>query len=97
MLCSTSHVTAAQSKMSTLSAGIQRVRLDVDSTYSGRKGDAFAQIAADQSGDTLPFYPIETQILSLWDQLNELKLEKALLEAQVGAREPMVIACCRCT
>lgn len=43
---------------------------------------AFASFAAQKSGDALPFYEIEGQILELWDQLNELRLEKALLEAQ---------------
>ena len=43
---------------------------------------AFAGFAAHKSGDALPFYEIEGQILELWDQLNELRLEKALLEAQ---------------
>lgn len=43
---------------------------------------AFAGFAARQSGDALPFYEIEGQILELWDQLNELRLEKALLEAE---------------
>ncbi len=42
----------------------------------------FAGLAAHKSGDALPFYELEGQILELWDQLNELKLEKALLEAQ---------------
>lgn len=36
--------------------------------------------AAYKSGDALPFYEIEGQILDLWDQLNELRLEKALLQ-----------------
>ena len=43
---------------------------------------AFADFAAYQSGDALPFYELEGQVLELWDQLNELRLEKTLLEAQ---------------
>ena len=43
---------------------------------------AFADFAAYKPGDALPFYEIEGQVLGLWDQLNELRLEKALLEAQ---------------
>ena len=46
----------------------------IDTTY--------ADLAAHKSGDALPFYELEGQVLELWDQLNELKLEKALLEAQ---------------
>lgn len=44
---------------------------------------AFADFAAHEAGDTIPFYEAEGQILELWDQLNELKLEQALLEAQM--------------
>lgn len=43
---------------------------------------AFADLAAYRSGDALPFYEIEGQILELWDQLNEMRLEKGLLESQ---------------
>lgn len=43
---------------------------------------AFADLAAHQSGDALPFYEIEGQILDLWDQLKEMRLEKALLQVQ---------------
>ena len=43
---------------------------------------ALAELAAHKSGDAIPFYELEGQILGLWDQLNELMLEKALLEAQ---------------
>ena len=42
---------------------------------------AFAVLAAPESGDTVPFYEVEGQVLALWDQLNELKLEQALLQA----------------
>ena len=48
-------------------------------------GDAetatFAGLASHESGDTVPFYEVEGQVLALWDQLNELKLEQALLQA----------------
>ena len=47
----------------------------------GDAGSAFAGLAAHESGDTVPFYEIEGQVLELWDQLNELKLEQALLQA----------------
>lgn len=56
---------------------------------------AFAEYALDDSGDTLSLYEIESQILSLYDQLIELRLERALLESQLdlssGARQPSVI------
>ena len=43
---------------------------------------AFAELAAHKSGDAIPFYEVEGQILELWDQLSELTLEKALLEVE---------------
>ena len=43
---------------------------------------SLAELAAHRSGDAIPFYEIEGQVLELWDQLNELRLEKSLLEAQ---------------
>lgn len=43
---------------------------------------AFADLASYRSGDAIPFYETEGQILELWDQLNELRLEQALLEAE---------------
>ena len=68
--------------MATLSADVQRMRLENVDSSSGTTEDSFAQIAADRPGDILPFYEIEGQLLALWDQLNELKLEKSLLEAR---------------
>lgn len=46
--------------------------------------EGFAAFAVDESGDTIPFYKLEGDLLALWDQLNELKLESALLEAQMN-------------
>ena len=43
---------------------------------------AFAELAAHKPGDAIPFYKLEGQILELWDRLNELRLERAILEAQ---------------
>lgn len=42
----------------------------------------FADLAAYRPGDTIQFYEAEGKVLELWDQLNELALERALLEAQ---------------
>ena len=50
--------------------------------------DDLLQLAKNQSGDTKPFYELEGQILDLWDRLNELKLEIAVLEAQNDAEAP---------
>lgn len=46
--------------------------------------DAFANYAVDQPGDALPFYEPEGRLLALWDQLNDLKLEVAMMEAQAN-------------
>ena len=43
---------------------------------------AFVELAAHKSGDAIPFYEVEGQILELWDKLSELTLEKALLEVE---------------
>ena len=58
--------------------------IEINGTVSD---DAFACIAADEPGDTVPFYEIEGQVLALWDQLNELNLEKTLLETQAKGQE----------
>ncbi len=43
---------------------------------------AFADFATDEPGDTTPFYQAEGQVLELWDKMDELKLEQAILEAR---------------
>ena len=43
---------------------------------------AFTELAAHKPGDAIPFYELEGQVLELWDRLNELTLERAILEAQ---------------
>ena len=47
--------------------------------------DALLEIANHQRNDIQPFYELEGKILGLWDQLNELKLEIAVFEAQKNA------------
>ena len=42
---------------------------------------ALEDLAAHQPGDTIQFYEAEGRALELWDQLQETKLERALLEA----------------
>lgn len=62
---------------------------------AGSAETAFAGLAAHASGDTVPFYEVEGQVLALWDQLNELKLEQAVLHASLtpssGAYARLVI------
>ena len=68
--------------MAELSNTVENIRLDGESRQAGLIVDAYAQYAEDQPGDTLAFYEIEGQILALWDKLNELKLEIAVLETR---------------
>lgn len=42
---------------------------------------ALAAFAVNESRDVVSFYDVEAQILALYDQLNDLKLEIALQEA----------------
>ena len=44
--------------------------------------EEWRKLADDKPGDALPFYEAEGRLLSLWDQLNELNIELALLESQ---------------
>lgn len=68
--------------MEGLAVDIGTTEISENAVMSSSTDAAFAEFAAHESGDTLPFYKIEGQVLALWDQLNELKLEQALLEAQ---------------
>ena len=61
--------------------GATEISENVAMSFPGDAETAFAGLAAHESGDTVPFYEIEGQVLALWDQLNELKLEQALLQA----------------
>ena len=68
--------------MTTVSNGIENLQIDPELGPESPTEKDFAGFAADQPGDTLPFYEVEAKILSLWDQLNDLKLEISLQEAQ---------------
>ncbi|KAK3167226.1 hypothetical protein OEA41_010352 [Lepraria neglecta] len=76
--------------MERLVVGLGATKISENAVMSSSTDAAFAEFAAHESGDTLPFYEIEGQVLALWDQLNELKLEQALLEAQntLSGEEP---------
>ena len=68
--------------MTTVSNGIENLQIDPKLGPESPTEIDFASFAAEQTGDTLPFYEVEAKILALWDQLNDLKLEIALQEAQ---------------
>ena len=65
--------------------GATEISEKVAMSSAGDAETAFAGLAAHESGDTVPFYEIEGQVLALWDQLNELKLEQALLQALLSS------------
>lgn len=71
--------------MAFLSPNLESLDLSHDPTNGSttHATNEFASFAADEPSDTLTFYTLEAQLLALWDQLNELKLEKALLQAQL--------------
>ena len=71
--------------MAALSPYLESLDLSHDPTNRATTNatNEFASFAADEPSDTLTFYTLEAQLLALWDQLNELKLEKALLQAQL--------------
>ena len=52
---------------------------------------SFADLCRHEPGDTVPFYQAEGQILELWDHLQELKLEQALLEAQIALQSGALV------
>jgi hypothetical protein len=68
--------------MEGLVVGLGATKISEDVIMSSATDAAFADFATHKTGDTLPFYEAEGQVLTLWDQLNELKLEQALLEAR---------------
>lgn len=67
--------------MERLAAAVKRANLNDESSMSNNA--TLAVFATQESEDTLPFYEVEGRVLALWDQLKELKLEEALLEAQL--------------
>lgn len=79
-----SHNFDSSAKWDSAASIMDNMELDTDSLSKLSEVDAFAAYADDESGDALPFYEAEGQVLALWDQLNELKLEMALLEASMN-------------
>lgn len=52
-----------------------------DSIRHSEDDSAYAELANYQSQDDLLLYGAESQVLGLYDQLDELRLERAVLEA----------------
>lgn len=79
--------------MAAVSNDIGNLQIDPEIPSESSTDNDFASFAADQPGDTLLFYEIEAKILALWDQLNGLKLEIALQEAQNNPESGMKSKC----
>ena len=56
--------------------------LGSDGRSTSEQVTAFAEFAENESRDVLSFYEVEAQILALYDHLNEINLEIALLEVR---------------
>ena len=69
---------------------MEKLSLEDDANESSKLDAAFLDYAKNESVDNLSLYEIEREILCLYDQLIELKLERAILDAQrqlsTGAR-----------
>ena len=59
----------------------------------GSLDGTFADLSRNEARDTIPFYQAEGQILELWDQVQELKLEQALLQAQTTSQSGARTTC----
>ena len=79
--------TVFEKTMGSLTAEMDAMDLDTPLAAASSSLDNFAKYADDEPGDALPFYETEGRVLALWDQLNELKLEIALMEAQANPPE----------
>lgn len=69
--------------MSNIAEDVDSLTLQQAEAGSSRDVDAdFAKIVEDQPGDRHQFYELESKVLDLWDRLNDLQLEIAVLEEQ---------------
>ena len=69
--------------MAGLAAGLEDLDLSQGSSAVSRTlVDGFADIAKDKEIDNTGFFQRESELLDLWDRLNDLKLELEILEAQ---------------
>jgi hypothetical protein len=73
---------------------MEKLTLEDDLKEDSELEAGFVSYANDESVDDLSLYAIESEILCLYDQLIELKLERAILDMQLefpaGARELLV-------
>lgn len=70
---------------------MEKLSLEDNADDNSELNIAFTNYADPESVDSLSLYEIESQILSFYDQLIELRLERAILETQLkplpGARK----------
>lgn len=62
---------------------MEKLSLDDNADENSELDTAFIKYTTDEPVDRLSLYEIERQILCLYDQLIELRLERAILEAQL--------------
>ena len=66
--------------MTSIAEGVDDLQLDQQDITTRDIETNFAQYAEDRPGDTVQFYELESKVLDLWDRLNDLKLEIAVVE-----------------
>ncbi len=73
---------------------MEKLTLEDDLKDDSELEAGFVSYASDESVDELSLYAIESEILCLYDQLIELRLERAILDTQLdlpaGPRELLV-------
>lgn len=62
---------------------MEKLSLDDNAIENSELDTAFVSYADHEPVDRLSLYEVERQILCLYDQLIELRLERAILEAQI--------------
>lgn len=62
---------------------MEKLSLEDDANENSELDAAFADYANHELVDTLSLYEIESQILCLYDQLIELRLERAIIDSQI--------------
>ena len=62
---------------------MEKLSLEDDANENSELDAAFADYANHELVDTVSLYEIESQILCLYDQLIELRLERAILDSQI--------------
>lgn len=73
---------------------MDELSLEDDADKSSEAEEELGEFAKDRSQDKLLLYEAESQVLTLYDQLADLRLEKALFEAQAELQSGTTIVPC---